>query len=142
MTETTGRIIDVIRAIPRGKVAGYGQIARAAGMPNGARQVVRVLHACAERDGLPWHRVLKADGSIALGPGAGRELQTSLLEAEGVEVDAAGRVDLARYGWDAGTVGAPPQAIGPRRRGPKPEKPERPSRSAKPSGKNGASTRK
>jgi methylated-DNA-protein-cysteine methyltransferase-like protein len=48
---------------------------------------------------LAWHRIIKADGSIALGEGKGRELQIALLRAEGVEVSDAGRVDMARYGF-------------------------------------------
>jgi methylated-DNA-protein-cysteine methyltransferase-like protein len=51
-----------------------------------------------EKHGLPWHRVIRADGSIALENGGGRELQAALLRAEGVEVSESGRVDMARYG--------------------------------------------
>lgn len=98
-SEGTERIRAVLRAIPRGQVASYGLVAELAGQPKGARQVVRVLHASSEKDGLPWHRVLRKDGSIALPPGEGFELQRALLEAEGVKVDKPGRVDLARFGW-------------------------------------------
>jgi methylated-DNA-protein-cysteine methyltransferase-like protein len=80
-------------------VTSYGAVAALAGLRNGARQVVRVLHVRSEKDRIPWHRVLRVDGSIALPPGAGFELQCSLLEAEGVEVSATGRVDLSRFGW-------------------------------------------
>lgn len=99
-TETTLRIQAVLARVPRGKVASYGAAAAMAGLPNGARQVVRVLHARAASEGLPWHRILRKDGSIALPRGQGFELQKALLEAEGVAVSAAGRVDLARYGWN------------------------------------------
>lgn len=99
-TEGTLRILAVLSRIPRGKVASYGLVASLAGMPNGARQVVRILHARSEKDGLPWHRVLRKNGTIALPPGGGFELQRSLLEAEGVEVSADGEVDLGRFGWD------------------------------------------
>ena len=98
-SESTNRIEAVLRKLPKGKVSTYDRIGELAGLPNGARQVVRVLHACAEKDGLPWHRILRKDGSIALPPGEGWELQKSLLEAEGVKVSPQGRVDLARYGW-------------------------------------------
>jgi len=98
-SDSTRRIVSVLRSIPRGRVASYGLIARFAGFPNGARQVVRVLHACSDREGLPWHRVLRADGSIALPPGEGFELQRALLRAEGVEVSPRGSVDLAVFGW-------------------------------------------
>ena len=99
-TETTLRIQAVLARVPRGKVISYGAAAAMAGLPNGARQVVRVLHACAANEGLPWHRILRKDGSIALPRGEGFELQKALLEAEGVAVSAAGRVDLALYGWN------------------------------------------
>ena len=98
MTETTSRIIKAIRAVPRGKVSCYRDIALAAGLPNGARQVVRVLHSMTEKYKLPWHRIIRADGCIALASCQGRELQTELLRAEGVEVSETGRIDLGRYG--------------------------------------------
>ena len=88
--------MNVIRAIPAGNVSCYRNVALAAGLPNGARQVARVLHAMAEKYGLPWHRVIKADGFIALESGSGRELQMELLRAEGVCVSETGRVDLAK----------------------------------------------
>jgi methylated-DNA-protein-cysteine methyltransferase-like protein len=98
-SESTRNIVAVLTSIPHGRVASYGLVARLAGFPNGARQVVRVLHARSDKDRLPWHRVLRADGSIALPPGDGFELQRALLEAEGVEVSPRGTVDLVRFGW-------------------------------------------
>ena len=77
----------------------YGAAAALAGLPKGARQVVRVLHSSAEKQGLPWHRLLRKDGSIALPRGGGFELQKALLEDEGVEVSPAGKVDIRRFGW-------------------------------------------
>ena len=99
MTESTLRIAQAVKAIPRGKVSSYGTVALAAGLPNGARQTVRVLHSLSEKLELPWHRVIRSDGSIALREGEGRELQISLLCAEGVEVSPDGRVDLKRFGF-------------------------------------------
>jgi methylated-DNA-protein-cysteine methyltransferase related protein len=96
---TTQLIIDTIKKIPKGRVASYGQIAQMAGLANGARQVVRVLHSSSEKEKLPWHRLLKKDGSIALPAGEGFELQRQLLESEGVEVSPEGNVDLGRFGW-------------------------------------------
>ena len=93
----TFRIVQAIKAIPVGKVSSYGKIAMAACLRNGARQTVRVLHSLSEKHALPWHRVIRSDGSIALKEGAGRELQFELLRAEGVEVSADGRVDMRRY---------------------------------------------
>jgi methylated-DNA-protein-cysteine methyltransferase-like protein len=97
MTEGTQRIIAEILAIPRGRVSSYSDIARRAGFQNGARQVVRALHSQSEKYKLPWHRVIKADGSIAL-EGEGKALQITLLKSEGVKVSAEGKVDLAKYG--------------------------------------------
>ena len=98
MTRETGSIIKAILSVPRGKVSCYRDIALAAGLPNGARQVARVLHSMSEKHGLPWHRIIRADGFIALESGQGRELQMGLLRAEGVTVSEAGWIDLGRYG--------------------------------------------
>jgi len=98
MTEETGNIIKAILAVPRGRVSCYRDIALAAGLPNGARQVARALHSMSEKHKLPWHRIIRADGSIALESCQGKELQMELLRAEGVEVSNAGWVDLKRYG--------------------------------------------
>jgi methylated-DNA-protein-cysteine methyltransferase related protein len=90
--EFTQRIIAAIKSVKPGQVASYGAIAAAAGNPRGARQVVRVLNTYSEKEGLPWHRIVRKDGSIALPRGGGFERQKALLEAEGVVVDEAGRV--------------------------------------------------
>ena len=97
MTDSTLRIIEAIKSIPRGKVSSYGGVARIAGLPNGARQTVRVLHSLSEKYDLPWHRVIRSNGTIALEEGSGKELQIELLRREGVEVTEDGRVDLERY---------------------------------------------
>lgn len=93
------RIIEVLRGIPRGRVSSYGAVAAPAGLRNGARQVARLLHSSSGKEDLPWFRVVRSDGSIALGEGCGLEEQAARLESEGVEVGSGGRVDLARYGW-------------------------------------------
>ncbi len=92
-------IVEVLRSIPRGRVASYGAVAARAGLMNGARQVARLLHSSSEKENLPWFRVVRSDGGIALGEGRGFEEQVARLAAEGVEVGADGRVDLTRYGW-------------------------------------------
>ena len=97
MEESTRRIIEEIRAIPKGRVSCYRDIAIRAGLPKGARQVVRVLHSLSEKYNLPWYRVLRVDGSIALESGRGAELQTALLKKEGVEVSELGRVDMEKF---------------------------------------------
>ena len=85
------RILAAVRAIPPGQVAGYGEVARRAGLPGRARLVARILSAN-EDPALPWHRVLRSDGRIALEPGSdGWREQAQRLRAEGVEV-VEGRV--------------------------------------------------
>jgi len=83
------RIRSEILKIPRGKVATYGGVARAAGFPGAARQVVWALRGA---QGLPWHRVLAAGGRIALPGEAGFE-QRLRLEGEGVKFNGS-RVNL------------------------------------------------
>lgn len=89
------RILAAIRAIPRGDVAGYGHVAHRAGLPGRARLVAQVLAGNDDPD-LPWHRVLRSDGRIALPAGSrGFREQSRRLRAEGVTV-TAGRVRMAR----------------------------------------------
>ena len=104
MTNNTRLIIEQILVIPAGKVSSYRDIALRAGIPNGARQTVRTLHSMSEKYNLPWHRVIRSNGSIAL-DGEGRELQITLLRREGVEISADGIVDMERFGWRS--AGAP-----------------------------------
>ena len=99
MTETTLRLIKTIQAIPKGKVSSYRDVALAAGLPNGARQTVRVLHSLSEKFDLPWHRIIRSNGTIALKEGEGRELQVSLLQSEGVDVSEEGRVNMDRFAY-------------------------------------------
>ncbi len=93
------RVKQIIKQIPYGMVATYGQIAFYAGSSRAARQVAWVLHSSSERDNLPWHRVINGKGKISLKPSLGYELQRSLLEAEGIVFDEAAQVDLNRYGF-------------------------------------------
>jgi methylated-DNA-protein-cysteine methyltransferase-like protein len=86
------KIREAILKIPRGKVATYGAVARAAGFPGAARQVVWALR---QSHGLPWHRVLAAGGRIALPGEAGFE-QRLRLEAEGVQFNGS-RVRMAEH---------------------------------------------
>lgn len=91
-------VIALIRRIPRGKVATYGQIAKLAGQPRAARQVARFLHSSSRKYKLPWHRVINSQGKISL-PDPGLSQQRRLLQKEGVIVEIPNRVSLARFQW-------------------------------------------
>lgn len=94
------RIREVIASIPPGCVTSYGDVAARAGLPRRARLVARVLRETPDEAGLPWFRVLRADGRIAFPPGSrGFRTQVRRLAADGVLV-RNGRVDLARHGWE------------------------------------------
>ena len=92
-------IRQAVRDIPRTCVASYGEVAARAGLPGRARLVGRVLAEAGADDALPWHRVLRADGTLAFPPGsrAFREQKRRLAE-EGIQL-VGRRVDLARHGW-------------------------------------------
>ena len=94
------RIYRVVRRIPCGRVATYGQIAALAGLPRHARQVGYALHALPANNDVPWQRVINARGQVSerAEPGVG-SLQRALLEAEGVVFSAQDRIDLKRFGW-------------------------------------------
>jgi methylated-DNA-protein-cysteine methyltransferase-like protein len=89
----------LVRHIPPGRVASYGQIARLLGQPHAARTVGWALRAVTGESGLPWHRVLNAAGRSSLSAEGAAE-QKRLLEAGGVIVGPGGRVDLKRFGWE------------------------------------------
>jgi methylated-DNA-protein-cysteine methyltransferase-like protein len=98
---------EIVRQIPAGKVANYGQIAALIPAPAGvddghyaayrARWVGTAMSQSPA--GVPWQRVINAQGKISLSRGGWQEKQRRLLEAEGVEFDPRDRVDLARFGW-------------------------------------------
>jgi methylated-DNA-protein-cysteine methyltransferase-like protein len=94
------RIYAVVRRIPRGRVATYGQVAELAGLAGHARQVGYALHALPAGSAVPWHRVLNAVGAVSLRTAPGDELtQRQLLEREGLRFDARGRVRLTAVRW-------------------------------------------
>ncbi|MDI6741019.1 MAG: MGMT family protein [Candidatus Edwardsbacteria bacterium] len=97
--ELSGRIKRIIRRIPKGKVAAYGQVAALAGHPRAARAVVWILHTSSTKAKLPWHRVVNSKGTISLKPGFGFEEQKALLMQEGVVFDRQGRINLEKYRW-------------------------------------------
>ncbi len=101
MQDSHARIYAAIAAIPPGRVASYGAIASRAGLPGRARMVGRLLRQTPDGMTLPWHRVLRASGELALPPGSqGFREQCRRLRAEGVDV-CNGKVPLSRFGLDA-----------------------------------------
>ena len=106
------RVYAVVRRIPRGRVATYGQVAALAGLGRQARQVGYALHALPGEGFAPWHRVVNARGAISLPPGRGADVtQRIRLEREGVRFDARGRIELERFGWRPGVRGARPKPV-------------------------------
>ena len=94
------RIYAVVRRIPSGRVATYGQVAELAGLDGHARQVGYALSALPDATTIPWHRVLNARGEVSLRAAPGSELtQRMLLEQEGVRFNARGRVALDQVRW-------------------------------------------
>ena len=98
---TFEKIYSIVRRIPRGKVATYGQIAFLAGNPRWSRVVGYALHRNPDPENIPCYRVVSRFGepSAAFAFG-GRERQIALLEADGITF-ADGKVDLKTYLWNA-----------------------------------------
>lgn len=89
----------VVGGIPKGHVLTYGEVARLAGRPNGARHVSQAMRLAPRKLKLPWHRVINAQGKIAIPEeSAGYRRQKELLEREGL-VFLDGKIDLVRYGY-------------------------------------------
>lgn len=99
---TYSRIYNVVRQIPEGKVATYGQIADLANLYGKARLVGYALYQVApDHPDIPWHRVVNAKGEVShsVNRQGSDYLQRSLLEAEGIEFNPGGKIDLKRYRW-------------------------------------------
>ena len=99
--EAVAAICAVIRRIPKGWVATYGQVAAMAGLPRRARLVGYVLQHLGPATKIPWHRVVNAKGEVSYSPSrnGGDALQRRLLEKEGVEFDDNNRFNLERFRW-------------------------------------------
>ncbi|MCC6158458.1 MAG: MGMT family protein [Deltaproteobacteria bacterium] len=96
-------IYDVVRRIPRGKVATYGQVARLAGLGRSARQVGYALFRLPEKTRIPWQRVVNAQAMVSTLPFlGGPEIQRAKLRAEGIRFDANDRIDFAKFRWTEG----------------------------------------
>ncbi len=91
-------IYAVVKRIPRGRVATYGQVALLAGLPGHARQVGYALNKLPAGRDLPWHRVLNARGKVSARK-MGESDQRERLEAEGILFDEEGRLALKSYQW-------------------------------------------
>jgi methylated-DNA-protein-cysteine methyltransferase related protein len=100
-------VYALVKKIPRGNVASYGQLAKLLGFPRHARHVGYALANTPTSAKIPWHRVINALGAISLRrknwQSGSDDLQRILLEAEGIAFDANGRIDLQRYGWKDAT---------------------------------------
>jgi methylated-DNA-protein-cysteine methyltransferase related protein len=98
-SDRAARITAVVRDIPPGRVASYGQVAEIAGIPRGARQVGYTLRQLPDGHDVPWYRVVQSAGTLAFVAGTPQfDLQRKRLALEGVEV-VAGRIDMRRYRW-------------------------------------------
>jgi methylated-DNA-protein-cysteine methyltransferase related protein len=97
MTPYTEEVIRIIISIPAGKVMTYGQIAKLAGSPRSARQVVRIIHSMSNKYNLPWHRVINSKGEIGIPDEEGSTMQRLMLISEGVKVTENGFVDLEKF---------------------------------------------
>jgi len=95
---TFEKIYEVVKSIPEGKVATYGQVALLAGNPRWARVVGYALHVNPEPGIIPCHRVVNREGKVAPGFAFGGEgVQRQLLESEGIVFETDGRIDLEKY---------------------------------------------
>ena len=97
------RVYLIVRQVPRGKVASYGQIAAMLGHPQAARTVGWALNALSgpQAEVVPWQRVINSAGRISISRAdLSADIQRALLEQEGVEFDARGYVDWKRFGWE------------------------------------------
>ena len=95
---TFEKIYEVVKSIPEGRVATYGQVALLAGNPRWARVVGYALHVNPEPGIIPCHRVVNREGKVAPGFAFGGEgVQRQLLESEGIVFETDGRIDLEKY---------------------------------------------
>lgn len=103
LRELYRRIYAVIRKIPRGAVATYGQVAELAGIPGGARIAAAALKTSKPADRLPWQRVIgkasKVRGRVAIHDPIGAAIQRNLLEEEGIYIAETGLIPLDVHGW-------------------------------------------
>ncbi len=94
------KVIQLIQAIPKGKIATYGQIAKLAGKPQGSRGVSWILHSSSKAHNLPWQRVLNSKGMISFPMDSAEfKRQKQLLVKEGIDFNEADQIDLKKFQW-------------------------------------------
>ncbi len=96
------RIYEIVRQVPKGRVATYGQVAELANLAGKARVVGYALYRVDIKTlDIPWQRVVNAKGEVSLSPlrFGSDYLQRSLLEGEGIRFNEAGKIDLRKYLW-------------------------------------------
>ena len=96
---TYARVYAVVRRVPTGRIATYGQVARLAGLGEHARMVGYALAALPTGTTVPWHRVINAQGTVSRRRSGDTLSQRMRLEREGVRFDPRGRVSLTTFGW-------------------------------------------
>jgi methylated-DNA-protein-cysteine methyltransferase related protein len=119
MSAAWSKLYELVKRVPKGRVVTYGQLARVARLPGGARAAGHAMAACPRGQNIPWHRVVAAGGRIAVREPFG-SLQRRLLEAEGARL-VGGRVALSEHLW------SPPPSR--KTRGPSPKPKPRQTRS-------------
>ncbi|MBL7665242.1 MAG: MGMT family protein [Bacteriovoracaceae bacterium] len=101
-TDFTKNVIRLIKRIPKGKVATYGQLAKLAGKPQGSRGVAWILHSSSHTQALPWHRVVNSKGCISF-PAETESFikQKARLERERIKFDNKDKISLKKFQWKA-----------------------------------------
>lgn len=100
ISDFTKKVLVQIKAVPRGKVATYKQIAELSGKPQASRGVAWILHSCSTIYKLPWHRVLNSKGKISFERGSHNyRKQKRLLEGEGIRFSESDQLDMKKYQW-------------------------------------------
>jgi methylated-DNA-protein-cysteine methyltransferase-like protein len=96
------KVYEIVRTIPPGKVATYGQIARLAGKPHAARMVGWAMSSSSPDRPVPWHRVVGIGGRIVISKALPySQFQRQLLREEGVDF-IGDRIDMKRFRWEKG----------------------------------------
>lgn len=102
-TAFSKNVMTLIKKIPKGSVATYGQIAKLAGKPQGSRGVAWILNSSSKAHDLPWFRVINSQGKISFPVMSEHWLrQKSMLMKEGIEFGSGEKINLEKYQWKKG----------------------------------------